>query len=215
MTGGSSGGGIPPDPDGAEHRTVLSALGLDPEGAALMQQVHGSRVRLVAQGGTYPACDALVTLGRGLPLVVRAADCVPVLFYDPRTPAVGAVHAGWRGTDAGVTRAAVRMMQEWFGTQCGDLAVFIGPSAGACCYEVGGEVAERFEPAFRRERGGRHFLDLKGANAAVLLGAGVPPDRIEISPLCTICRPDLLCSYRRDGPRAGRMAAVIALSPVR
>jgi hypothetical protein len=144
-------------------------------------------------------------------LCVTVADCVPILLCDPRVPAVGVVHAGWRGTASGILAAAVRRMQEEFGTDPAALLAFIGPAAGACCYEVGSEVADRFDAQFLHRHGEHALVDLKSANRTQLLGAGLQPGHIEVDPSCTIEESARFHSYRRDGNRSGRMMGVIGI----
>jgi YfiH family protein len=192
-------------------------------------QEHGTRVRVVrdeqaARGpmderGETVYCDALVTNVPHVMVGVKTADCVPILIGDRRGGAAGAVHAGWRGTlSAIVTRALDRMRRE-YDTRAADVRVAIGPSARACCYEVGAEVIEAFKArtAYADEiltpTGERHALiDLQRANYNQLIAAGVPPERIHIAPLCTMCRTDLFFSYRRErGQHSGfgRLMSVI------
>ena len=184
-------------------------LGIPLGRLAIPAQVHGSAVRVVEEPGDYPETDALVTNRRGVFLCVSVADCVPILLYDPGRNVVGVVHAGWRGSAAGITRIAVRTMTDAFGTNPSGLLASIGPSASACCYAVGPEVAARFDAGFRDEREGIVYLDLKGANRAQLVQSGVRPGNIEVSPHCTISEPDLFHSHRRDARKSGRMMGVI------
>ena len=186
-------------------------------------QVHGRAVRVV--GGLPDArseeekCDALATREPGVLLGVKTADCVPVLLADARTGACAAVHAGWRGTLQEIVAHAVSQMAGEFGTRAADVRAAVGPAALACCYEVGPEVVEAFraqfadaDQLFTPTAGGRARVDLHRANREQLTQAGVREERIHTLPLCTICRPDLFFSYRRDKPlhgRTGRLLSVI------
>jgi YfiH family protein len=144
---------------------------------------------------------------------------VPVLLGDARTGACAAVHAGWRGTLARIVARTLVRMEEEFGTRARDVRAAIGPAALGCCYEVGPEVVESFDAEFARApewfaptRDGRALADLHRANRAQLEEAGVAPSSIHAAPLCTICRPDLFFSYRRDRPlygRTGRLLSVV------
>jgi purine-nucleoside/S-methyl-5'-thioadenosine phosphorylase / adenosine deaminase len=177
-------------------------------------QVHGDRVAVVesspASGETADAgrCDAILTRLPGVALVVQTADCVPVLLASDG--AIGAVHAGWRGAAAGVIEAA----SEAFLTLTRDPSsarAWLGPSIGACCYEVGPEVARRFPANFARpSREGKSFLDLTAAVRRQLEEAGIPPGNVSAQGSCTMCGGERFASYRRDRENAGRMIALVA-----
>jgi polyphenol oxidase len=131
---------------------------------------------------------------------VKTADCLPILLVDERRRAVGAVHAGWRGTVSRVAISTLRAMSTWWGTRPEDLHAAIGPGIGKCCFEVGPEVAVQFgEPADRAH------IDLEAANCRQLVEAGLAPERIYSSGLCTFCSHELFHSFRRDREQAGRM----------
>ena len=188
-------------------------------------QVHGPEVRVVRDIADAQAkderCDALATRTPGVLLGVKTADCVPVLLGDARTGACAAVHAGWRGTLAEIVKHALAAMREEFGTHASDLRAAIGPAALACCYEVGADVIEAFRSKFgyaaslfTPTREGHALVDLQRANREQLEESGVAPGRIHALPLCTICRPELFFSYRRDRKlygRTGRLLSVIGL----
>ena len=195
----------------ANRKIFLGELGIRTEPLAFPGQVHSATVCIAAVPGRYPGCDALVTRVRGVYCGVSVADCAPLLLLDTRSPAVAAVHAGWRGTADGIAAKTVDVLGREFGTKPADLVVFLGPSAGSCCYNVGEEVAGRFHPNCVDRSAGLVRLDLKKANVRQLVKAGIPLDHIEVSELCTICRPDLFHSFRRDRLRSGRMMAVIGL----
>ncbi len=152
--------------------------------------------------------DALLSETPGRLIGVKTADCLPVLLADQRHRAVAAVHAGWRGTVAEVCLSTLRAMAERWGTRPEDVHAAIGPGIGACCFEVGPEVAVRFGRPF--ERG---HIDLECVNRTHLIGAGVAPERIYCAALCTVCHADLFHSFRRDRERAGRMISVIGVRP--
>ncbi len=199
------------DPEGVREnrRRFFGQLGIESERIAFQRQVHGTAIRVVDEPGIYPACDGLVARRPELFLAVSVADCVPVFLCDPVKRTVAVVHAGWRGAAAGVVDRALETLFD-LGTNPSNLLAFVGPSAGACCYEVGEDVAVQFEGQFvARSRAGTPHVDLKGVARSTLQQAGVSDEAIEVSPLCTICRPDLLHSYRRDGSRSGRMMGII------
>ena len=205
---------------------AAASVGALPDALMRVKQVHGRGVRVLhagaigaADASARPEADALVSNAPGLVLVVQVADCVPLLMADARRGAAGAVHAGWRGTCAGVTRATVETMTREFGTDPGDLTVAIGPSIGACCYTVGDELVEAFRAGgasdeqlsrwFSRSDEGDLRLDLWTANRDQLLAAGVRAERIFAAGLCTRTYADVFDSFRAAGPRAGRMAGLI------
>jgi len=178
---------------------------------AVPLQCHSQRVLRVDKPGEYEGCDALVTNQMHLALAVVVADCVPLLLVDPVHHAVGAVHAGWRGTAGKIVPRAVEKMKTEYQTDPEQLKVFIGPSAGKCCYEVGEEVAVMFGDKLVSYSKKKYFLDLKGENEAQLRQQGVDARNIEMSDSCTICERQVFHSYRRDGKSSGRMMAVIYL----
>ncbi len=189
----------------------FGSLGIGIDELAVPGQIHGRAVTRVDAPGSFPECDALITGASRVFLCISVADCVPILLCDPAVPAVAAVHAGWRGTVGRILEAAVGKMVRELHAEPGRLRAYLGPAASSCCYVVGEDVAAQFEPRFVRRDGGRFFVDLKQSNAGQLIGLGVPPDRIEVSPFCTISDSDRFHSFRRDGHRSGRMFAVIGL----
>jgi len=212
----------------AENRRRLQrAAGSDVVFAAT--QVHGAVVLPVGAGDDAAAvsqrrADGLCTALAGAVVSVYVADCIPVLMADVRTGAVAAVHAGWRGTVAGVVPAAVQRMRDEFGTRPADLRVALGPAIGVCCFEVGEEVVQAAEAVVERIPGaptaetagvvrrgaGKPHVDLKRLNQLLLVAAGVPPDNIDAGPECTSCDRARFFSYRRDGGRTGQMVGFIA-----
>ena len=204
----------------ANRRRLAAALGIAPGACVEAEQVHGTGIAVVEQAPRrpIPGVDALVTSERGFWLFIYAADCVPVLMLDVKTPAIAAVHAGWRGVAAGVVPAAVARMREAFGSAPRDCVAVLGPAIGGCCYEVDAPVARAmggagwWPRAARPTGSGRWHLDLRTAVHEQLVASGVPARRVATVPYCTACRPDLFFSYRRDGI-CGRMAACIGLRP--
>ena len=185
-------------------------------------QVHSDRVHVVTEATdrgwdvldrTLEA-DALVTDVAGVVLTILTADCVPILLYDPIHRAIGAVHAGWRGTRQEITRKTIEKMAALYGTQPADLVAGIGPAIGGCCYEVGAEVAEHFADypeAVNEKENGKYLLDTKQVNAEQLRTLGVPEAQIEVSPICTMCEHERFFSYRAEPGTAGRFMSCIAL----
>ncbi len=191
------------------RRRMLVALGLSPERLATAGQVHGAAVARADSPGHYEACDALVTRTPGLALAISAADCMPILLVAPG--AVAAVHAGWRGLAAGAPRAALRALCDLAAVTPERVRAHFGPCIRPCCYEVGPEVADRFDPTTRRSVNGGWRLDLAAAARLELRGAGVPAAAFADTGACTACRRDLYFSHRRDAGRTGRHWGVVAL----
>jgi polyphenol oxidase len=173
---------------------------------ASLKQIHSSKViRRSEPGLLAEEGDALVSNRRGLAISVRTADCLPILLADPRNQAAGVVHAGWRGSAARISIEALRTMSEEFGTRAQDVRAAIGPGIGACCYEVGAEVAREFGIE------GKTRLDLAGINRGHLIEAGLLPENIEALGACTFCDAERFYSYRRENEQAGRMVSYIRL----
>lgn len=192
-------------------------------------QVHSADVRIVHNLqearqkpgvlGDDQYCDALVSNTSQILLMVKTADCVPVLIADSKTGAFAAVHAGWRGTSASIVLGAIKQLQSEYGVRAEDLRAAIGPAANSCCYEVGSEVIDQFKERFPESEhlftptsDGHARIDLQTANRDQLTNAGVSPEKIHIAPLCTMDRTDLFFSYRREKKlhgRVGRLMSVI------
>jgi len=199
---------------------ILAHLGLDAGQVATAYQVHGNRVAVVTAadaGRIFPNTDGLVTDVPGLALLLRFADCQPILLYDPAHHALGLIHAGWRGAAQGIARRAVEAMQAAFDTRPQDLLVGLGPAIGPCCYTVGQEVASAMSYALpdwsrvMHPDGEQWRLDLPAANAQQLIAAGVRRRQIEQARLCTSCHSDEFFSHRGDNGQTGRFAVVTCL----
>jgi YfiH family protein len=197
----------------ANRARLAERLGFDPDRLAPQRQVHGCTVRRVADGYTADESDALITSERGWLLAVSVADCVPVLIYDAARDVIAGVHSGWRGTEQNIAGTTLDVLRREHHASASDLHVYIGAAASQCCYEVGDDVASRFDAKYSRPIGdGKYLFDNKGAVLDQILRWGVPPAQIELDPRCTIC-DGALHSYRRDGSTSGRMFAVIGLLP--
>jgi YfiH family protein len=172
-----------------------------------MVQVHGAHVATVAAAGVDPGeADALVTSASGVALSVLTADCVPILLVAPQQRAVAAVHAGWRGTVAGVVERAVQQLQTTFGAAAETIYAALGPAIGGCCYEVGPEVVDALEArwgampdAIRHHDRGKARLDLRHVNQAILLRAGLRGGYVACVGPCTRCAVTDYFSYRGAG----------------
>ena len=206
-----------------EWNGLAAFAGVTPDRLRLLNQVHGRTIVKASvddyQTWTRPEADGIVTADPSVALVVRVADCAPVLIVDRRSGAVAAVHAGWRSTMQRIVPAAIEALTAESGADRGDLAAAIGPSLGTCCGEMGEEVVEAFRSAghedaalerwFVRAPGKRPHFDLWRANREQLEGAGVPAHVVHVAGLCTRTYPEIFHSYRAAGAGAGRMAAVI------
>lgn len=194
------------------------ALGL--ERAATVDAAQGQADRIahvtVQERGTrIKGVDGLITNERRIPLMLRFADCVPILLYDPTHHAIGIAHAGWRGTVAKVLTNTVNAMRDTFATEPHALIACIGPSIGPCCYEIGADVRQKVENAFPDtyelllHKNGSTHLNLWQTNAVQLHALGVR--HIEIAGVCTADHTDDFYSWRREHANTGRFGALIAL----
>jgi len=191
-------------------------------------QVHGADVRVVENAAeAKPAenergdtiyCDAIVSDAARVLAGIKTADCVPLLIGDSKTGAFAAVHAGWRGTLAGIGVVAVKRLAAEYNARPEDLRVAIGASAGPCCYEVGEDVIDAFTAKFANgselftpTRQGHALVDLLKSNREQLIQAGVRDERIHTAPLCTMCRTDLFFSYRREKSVQGKVGRLMAV----
>ena len=211
------------DPENVEknYAVLASAMDFDTKNVVLTRQVHSSIVRVVTKADAfgldhheYPECDGLVTNDPGTVLTVFTADCTPILLSDPVTGAVGAVHAGWRGTAADIAGNAVRAMAENFGCKPENIRAAIGPNIGNCCFETDAEVPNAMLAALGESarphilaKGKKYYVDLKAINALFLQRAGVVA--IDISTDCTKCQCDRFWSHRVTGQARGSQGAII------
>ena len=206
---------------GENYAVLGRALGFDPKNLVLTRQIHSDIVRVVTKTDhlgldhhEYPACDGLVTNDPGTALVIFTADCTPILLHDPVSGAVGACHAGWRGTAADIAGKTVRAMAENFGTDPENIRAAIGPNIAACCFETDADVPDAMIAALGdaakqhiTPKGEKYYVNLKAINAQFLHRAGVR--HIDISDACTACRTDLFWSHRRMGQQRGSQGAII------
>lgn len=201
------------------HARVYARLDLDADRVASPHQVHGNHVARVmpADGGrSFPSTDGLVTAAPRTALLLRFADCQPILLYDPARHALGLIHAGWRGVAQGIARRAVEAMRDAFGSRPQELLAGLGPAIGPCCYTVGHNVAAAmgyalpdWDQAMVLEGEDRWRLDLSAANAQQLAAEGVR--QIEHGNLCTACHLDEFYSHRGEDGQTGRFAVVAYL----
>ncbi len=216
---------------GDEYQNVLDnydilgqAVGFQKEQTVFAKQLHTDIVCPVTEEhrgeGLYREVetprDALVTNCPGVALVVFSADCTPILLHDPVAGAVGAVHAGWRGTAKGIAAKTVQTMVKEYGCKPENIRAAIGPCIGKCCFETDWDVPQAMLDALGPKAltaisqvGEKYFVDLKFCNALWLQRAGV--GELDISSDCTCCEPDRFWSHRQVGDRRGSLAAIIML----
>ncbi len=188
------------------HR-FFQLLGIKHDELAIPVQIHGNHILQVTTPGIYPETDGLITDVPGVCLVIQVADCLPIYLYDPVHRAIGLIHAGWRGSAQKIVVEGLSAMKFSFKTRTEDLSVFLGPSIGPCCYEVGTEVSRHFpENVMQGNR-----LNLWKMNQNLLIESGVSSDNITVSGLCTVCYPDWFFSHRKSGGKTGRMMGIIGL----
>ena len=222
-----------PDRGIANRKRLAASLGVPFESWTCAEQVHGCRVAVVtsadrgkgsvAREDAIPDTDGLITRQPGIWLTAFFADCVPLYFFDPVRRAVGLAHAGWKGTALKIAERTVESMRQSFGTDPADLLAAIGPSIGACCYEVDEPVIDRIratlddigetdaDAVIRSTNDGKYRLNLQEMNRRIMIKAGILPIHIEVSTICTGCRRDRLFSHRKEGGTTGRMVAWIGM----
>lgn len=184
-----------------------------------LRQIHSDRIHVIDDmpAGRLPG-DAMITRQKGVLLIIKTADCLPVLMVDRRQKVIAAVHCGWKSTSLGLIQKVVKRMEEHFGCDSSALLVAMGPCIGRNCYEVGDDVRQEFErngfslEAFQPHLSwrGEYFLDLKRANGLQLMDVGVSESKISEVDLCTHCE-DALLSYRRDKKSSDRMLSFVGL----
>lgn len=206
------------------RRYFLKACGLELEQLVAANQVHGTNVRKVdrqlAGSGAFSFesaladTDALITEVPGIVLSIFTADCLPVFLYDPDTPAVAIIHAGWRGTLGRIVERTLEMMVDEYQTTPGRVRAAIGPAICSKCFQVNRDLADRFtkvDPIAVSGNSVGYYVDLSGFNARLLVKAGVAPENIDLSGACTCCQPEKFFSYRGGNQTTGRMMGIISL----
>ncbi len=203
------------------RKNFLEILGIDYRDLVCTKQVHGSTTAYIQEtdlgkgalsyDGAINGTDSLITDKKNVPLAIFTADCLSVFLYDPKTPSIGLVHAGWRSSRANILGETIRLMREKFNTEAKDLYAGLGPAIRDCCYEVGGDFADLFSPEYIINRENRHYLDLAGINKKQLLALGVKDKNIFDSKICTACNNEEFFSYRKEGISCGRIMSVMML----
>ena len=222
-----------------DHQRVLTnikifaqAIGAEANRLVLSDQTHTNHIRVVGKEDAgkgfckapdYHDIDGMITAETNLPLLIFAADCVPILFVDPVKRVIGAAHAGWRGTRLQIAAKMVQAMQKEFACQPQNIVAGIGPCIGSCCYEVGEELYQEFEPLFYLQQEKQFFcqtkenkyhLDLVAVNEAILQNAGLQKEHIVNAGLCTCCHKDIFFSHRGHHGRRGLCGSLIQLQEI-
>lgn len=199
--------------DAADNRHKLcQALGLDSKRLAVPGQVHSSIVVIADEKNTYKEVDGIATDESERPVLLHFADCTPVIIFDPKTPVLCIVHAGWRGTAGAIAKNGVKLMVERFGSKPADMVAAVGPAIGSCCYPTGDEVVTKLTATVSNIadlvtfKDGVPHPDLKAVNAMQLLESGV--GEVDVTDICTACQPELFYSHRQSGGKTGRQGAI-------
>lgn len=219
------------DPDAVmeNYRRMAAALNMRVEDMVLSDQTHTTNVRVITEEDRgkgilkpqdYSDVDGMITNVPGIVLVTSYADCVPLYFVDPVRKAIGLSHSGWKGTVDHIGQKTVCKMHEVYGSEPKDIVAAIGPSICQSCYEVSDDVAEAFRANFTADEAadilldkgnGKYQLDLWKANWYVLTDAGILPEHLSVTDLCTACHPDLLWSHRKTNGQRGGLSAFLSL----
>lgn len=192
----------------------FGASGIGLHQLVISKQVHANKVYVASAPGITVGYDALITNKPNVFLAISIADCTPILIYDTKNKVVAAIHAGWKGTVAKIVTNTLQKMQETYGTNGSDCKAYIGPCIGYTNFEVGEEVAQHFDAAFKKfdEQKQKWFVDLKSTNKKQLIDFGLIDENIEVSPYCTVKDENLFFSHRRDKGLSGRMMVAIGLN---
>ena len=185
-------------------------------------QTHSDHIKIITNKETkgweslenaIEDCDALITNEKEIVLTILTADCVPVLLYDSEKKVVAAVHAGWKGTKAGIVAKTVLKMKEVYDCKLENIIAAVAPSIGACCYEVGEDVAKHFFdiPKGYAQVEDKYMLNLPYINKYQLLKVGIREENIEMSDVCTACEVDRYFSYRKERGCSGRFMSMIGM----
>ena len=198
------------------RRLYGERLGIEPTKLFMMNQVHGKCV-VVAENATglkgeMFEADGVITKKKNIALTIQTADCVPILLYDPRTRAIGAVHAGWRSASLGIITETISRMKTDLNSDPADCHALIGPSIGPCCYEVGRDVSRHFPASAKNQTPKKRYrLDLWKITLQQLVRSGIKEENILKTKLCTAHHTDIFFSYRSEGHQTGRMMALIMM----
>ena len=198
------------NPSQYSRNEITRKLDYNAKDLAIPEQVHSTVVEFAKFPGRHPAADGLVTTNSNILLTLKVADCVPVYLYEPRKNMIGLVHSGWRGTVGKIVPNAIQLMQK-NGAETGEIRCFLGPAIGICCYEVGVEVAHKFDDEAKMKLEDRKWkVGLHDQISLQLASSGILEENIQTSDMCTYESRDYH-SYRRDGDNVVRMFAFMKL----
>lgn len=197
----------------ANFKGIFNETEMHLEKLTYLQQIHSNQFIVVTKENFNEVRgfqgDALITAEKGIAIGVFTADCVPILVVDSQNKIVAAIHAGWKGTDLKIVKKVIGSMIEEMGSKVKDIHCAIGPSIGPCCFEVGKEVADKFDSVSSRNN--RLYVDLWKENINQLKELGIGRENIACSRLCTFCMKDSFYSYRREAGKTGRLGAFIEI----
>lgn len=203
------------------YKLFSNDIGIDLNRTVLAKQTHTDNIRTVTEAdcgkgivrtSDIEDTDGLITDVPGIALVVFSADCVPILFYDPKNSVVAAVHSGWRGSVKKIGGRCIDIMTERFGSNPKDICVSVGPSIGPCCFEFGNDAPNYFDDEYLTAvDNGKYLVNLPQLICDTLTDKGVLIKNIDISGICTVCNCDKFYSYRKHKSNTGRQAAVIMI----
>jgi len=213
----------------ANLNRVGKSIKFDIAGLVSSTQIHSNKILIIKQkevlnkatelGCSYHGFDAIITDQTETTLLIRVADCVPILLYDPLSRVIAVVHAGRDGTLSEITLKTIKKMQHDFGCSPKNIKAGIGPSIGKCCYSVSNKIANQFSQRLEKSEffveqvNNMSNIDLKEANRIQLIISGINKDRIETSDICTSCSSNIFFSHRREKGRTGRFALLAGLKP--
>ena len=195
----------------SNRRLFFKEIGLNEKMISYQKQVHEDKINFVDSFGSCGESDALITMSKNLGLAISSADCPAVFMYDPVQKVIAAIHSGWKGTEKQIVRKTAQKLKNEFKCNPSDLFCYIGPSISKRNYEIGDDVANRFDKKFIENRNNNFYLDLPGANLNMLIDEGVKRINIQVSLLCSYEYSSILHSYRHDGVKSGRALGVIAM----
>ena len=195
----------------SNRKLFFGGLGLNEKMVSYQKQVHEDKINTVSSFGSCGESDALITTKKNLGLAISSADCPAIFIYDPIQKVIAAVHSGWKGTEKKILKKTIEKLKNDFHSDASNLVCYIGPSISQKNYEVGEEVASKFDKKFLSVNGNKFYLNLSEANYKMLTDEGVKEANIQVSDLCTYEYETLLHSYRRDGQKSGRALGVIAM----